>query len=161
MKKLKIFEDGSFIGYDSGRFDKYCVYLVKDLNKKAPKDIEYFESLKILSKKYGSKKIYQDFIRIYDKTSNMVENSVLNDLIDNIANSYDEDDSLEINKVFSTIYLGMIAEEKKENTKLGKKIKRLGIHYLLIDNKSVSISANFMKGMNYQEIESLCKERGF
>lgn len=35
--------------------------------------------------------------------------------------------------VFTIIYLGMVAEENKLGTKLGKRIKRLGIHQVLYD----------------------------
>ena len=55
----------------------------------------------------------------------------------------------------------MIAEENKAFTRLGKRIKRLGIYKLLIENKSVQQSANFMRGMGWREISDLCNERGF
>ena len=55
----------------------------------------------------------------------------------------------------------MIAEENKKNTKLGKRIKRLGIYELLYGEKNVEYATNFMKGMNWRDIEQLCKEKGF
>ena len=57
--------------------------------------------------------------------------------------------------------MAMIAEENKANTKLGKKIKRLGVHQILIENITPNISANYSKGMKWREIEKECKERGF
>ena len=63
--------------------------------------------------------------------------------------------------IFSILYLAMISEENKKNTKLGKRIKRLGIYSLLKENKSVEESATFMKKMKWREIDKMCIERGF
>ena len=57
--------------------------------------------------------------------------------------------------------MAMIAEERKCFTRLGKRIKRLGIYKLLIEGKSVGESANFMRGLKWYEIDAMCKERGF
>ncbi len=54
-----------------------------------------------------------------------------------------------------------IAEERKAGTRLGKRIKRLGIHMLLIENTPVQEAANFMRGMRWRDIARLCEERGF
>ena len=63
--------------------------------------------------------------------------------------------------LFSTLYMTMISEEQKQYTKLGKRIKRLGVYALLKENKTALEAAEFMKGMNWREIDKLCKERGF
>jgi hypothetical protein len=57
--------------------------------------------------------------------------------------------------------MAMIAEEQKQYTKLGKRIKRLGIHMLLIEQLSVHEAANIMRGMGWRDIAVLCDERGF
>ena len=77
-----------------------------------------------------------------------------------IAGSYGED-ALLVDVIFSILYMAMIAEEQKANTRLGKRIKRLGIYKLLIENRSVYEAANFMRGMGWREIAKLCEERGF
>lgn len=55
----------------------------------------------------------------------------------------------------------MIAEEQKQFTRLGKRIKRLGIHMLLLESKSVHEAANFIRGMGWRDIATHCDERGF
>jgi len=55
----------------------------------------------------------------------------------------------------------MISEENKANTRLGKRIKRLGVHKLLIENQPVYEAANFMRGMDWRTIDRLCAERNF
>jgi hypothetical protein len=57
--------------------------------------------------------------------------------------------------------MGMIAEERKAGTRLGKRIKRLGVHKFLIEKKTVTEAANFMRGMGWRQIDAMCKERGF
>jgi hypothetical protein len=78
-----------------------------------------------------------------------------------IAKTYDADDVLRVDILLSILYMAMIAEERKANTRLGRRIKRLGIHYLLFEGASISQAANFMRGMKWQQIAALCEARGF
>lgn len=159
-QRIKEFENGAYLEYDSGSFDSWCVYLVNANGvRKAPRDVEYFASLKNYAQKYGTNKIYADYVRIYNLTGNRIDNRVLQEISD-ISNEYPED-AIDINIIYSILYMAMIAEEKKEKTRLGKRIKRIGIHKLLIENCSVYTSANFMRGMGWREIDALCRERGF
>ncbi len=159
-KMIKKFNDGSYLEYDRGSFDDWCVYLTKtDGTRKPPRDTDYFQQLKELSNTYGKNRVYEDYVKVYELTGKSVEDSVLNE-ISKISNNYGED-SLEVDIIFSILYMAMIAEENKAFTRLGKRIKRLGIYKLLIENNSVQQSANFMRGMGWREISDLCNERGF
>ena len=161
MDKIKRFEDGTFLEYDDGRFDKWCVYYTdSNGNKKAPKDTDYFEDLYNFSKKYGNDRIYSDYVKIYNKTGKKIEEETIS-YIEQIAKEYDLFDRMEIEKMFMILYMGMIAEENKERTKLGKRIKRLGVHALLVENRPIKESATFMTGKRWQLLDKLCKERGF
>lgn len=159
-KKIKTFSDGSFLEYDRGKFDEWCVYLT-DANgqRKPPRDTDYFADIKELSERYGVDKIYYDYVNVYEITGKEKSDGDL-EMITDIAKTYGADE-LRVDTVFSILYMAMIAEENKEHTKLGKRIKRLGIHTLLKDGRSVSDAANFMRGKSWQEIDQLCKERGF
>lgn len=157
---IKSFSDGSFLEYDRGSFDDWCVYLTnRDGCRKPPRDVDYFRQLKELAEIYGVEKIYHDYIYVYENTNKQVEKDVL-DEISRIAQSYSTD-ALSVNIILSILYMAMIAEERKKNTRLGKRIKRLGIYVLLIENRSVAEAANFMRGMGWREIDALCRERGF
>ena len=160
-KIIKEFKDGSYLKYDCGNFDNYCVYYVNNAKgiDVAPKDMEYFNKLRKLGKIYGMEVIYNDFVRVYEKTTKKIDPSVL-EYITSLSQNYGKD-SLSVDVVFTILYMGMIAEENKKNTKLGKRIKRLGIHYLLMESKAVSKAANFMRGMKAYQIHRLCLERGF
>ena len=157
---IKTFQDGAVLEYDRGKFDAWCVYLTKPSGvRKPPRDIDYFRQLKQVADKYGTDKVYSDYTRVYDLTGKTVSQESLR-RISIIAGSYDED-ALLVDVIFSILYMAMIAEEQKANTRLGKRIKRLGIYKLLIENRSVYEAANFMRGMGWREIAKLCEERGF
>lgn len=157
---IKQFQDGSFLEYDRGKFDPWCVYLTKpNGGRRPPRDMDYFNELKSFAAAYGTQKVYGDYVRVYDMTGAQVDNNVLNS-ISAIANSYGQD-VLQMDVMLSILYMAMIAEERKAKTKLGKRIKRLGIHVLLIEGRSVSDAANFMRGMGWRDIDRLCRERGF
>jgi len=155
MKIVKKFKDGSEIGFGKGRFDDFCVYL----DNKPPLDVHYFTRLYELKEIYGGSNIYNDFVYIYELVTKKLESAVLEN-ITHISQKY-KDDITRMDKIFTILYMAMIAEENKANTKLGKKIKRLGVHQILIENLTPNISANYSKGMKWREIEKECKERGF
>lgn len=161
MRKIKEFKDKSFLKYDNGRFDEWCVYYV-DENKmaKALSDSDYFEKISKLALKYGKTKIYNDYVNIFEFTGKNIEEKNLKK-ITQYSLTYNAEDSLEVDKLFTILYATMIAEENKKYTKLGKRIKRLGIYELLYGEKNVEYAANFMKGMSSQNIDKLCREKGF
>ncbi len=157
---IKEFSDGSYLEYDRGSFDDWCVYYTNSKGmRQPPRDVDYFKDLKDYAQKYGVERIYFDYVKVYELTGTEVDDEAL-DKISQIANEY-VSDALEIDVIFSVLYMAMIAEERKANTRLGKRIKRLGIHELLMGNKSIEQSANFMRGMGWRDIDRLCKERGF
>jgi len=160
MQTLREFPDDSYLSFDSGSFDEWCVYYIDKNGKEPPRDIDYFSKLVMYAKKYGNDVIYADFVGLYDKTGKNVDETAW-EYINDIILKFDESDRLEINKLFSIIYMAMISEENKENTRLGKRIKRLGIYKLLIEQKDVTTAANFMRGMSWRDINILCSLYGF
>lgn len=156
------YEDGSFIRFGRGKFDDWCIYCwCPRLNTYLfPRDSEYFSLLIKYSK--GSQEIknmiYSDFVWIYNNTGKNIIPSIFSD-IKEMSKKYEN--RLGIEKVFGILYLGMIAEENKLNARLGKRIKRLGMHQILIDGISSDIAANFSRGKNWLELDGECKKRGF
>ena len=160
MERIVTFKDGSSLIFDHGNFDEHCLFvLFPDNSRKPPKDVEYFATSKELSSLVGAKSFYEDFLTIYSKASNIpkVEDIAL---IRSISAKYFERE-LVAEKTFAILYCTMIAENNKAYTKLGKRIKRLGLYKLLFENLEVNEAANFMRGMNWKQIDGMCKERGF
>lgn len=157
---VKTISDGSIIEFDIGSFDEWCVYLIPNGEIKfAPKDVQYFTALRDFGKKYSRKKIYDDFVKIYDATSYAINKEVL-DKITEIASSYG-DDKIIMDIWFTVIYAGMVAEENKKNAILKKRVKRLGMYQVLIENQSPDFAANFSKGKKWRELDALMKKYGF
>lgn len=158
--KVKTFADGSFLEFDWGSFDRWCVYITaKGGRRWAPRDTDYFDFLKTMAAKYGAEKIYQDFVWIYDRTEKRVDPAVMNGIV-RLAETYG-DRKLGFEKVFSVLYLAMIAEENRANSRLGRRIKRLGLHVLLFEGYSTERAAGFMTKMRWTELDGLCRQRGF
>lgn len=160
---IKKFRDGSFLEYAQGKFDVWCVYHTdKNGLKKPPLDLEYFEELVVLANTFGSERVYLDFVNVYEFVRHY--KAILKEghlLIDNISGSYSDPNKVDI--LLTILYSAMVAEEKKEYTKLGAKIKRLGVHQILRDTPPLcpKIAANYSRGMKWREIDDECKKRGF
>lgn len=157
---IKNIRDKYLIEFDNGSFDSWCVYLTRPNKPRyAPKDIEYFTILQEYGKIYGAQKICNDFLKFYNLTNNTVNPDVLN-LIDSLSKSYNND-AEEFEIWFTIIYAGMVAEENKSNAKLKKRIKRLGLHQVLIEGIAPEIASNFSKGKEWRSLDILMKSKGF
>ena len=162
-KTIKTFSDGSFLEYDSGNFDGWCVYLNRPGRERiAPTDKDCFRALVDFSELYGADRLYADYVKVYEQTGAEVDSAVL-EQIDQLAAGYQKrkNDPKNGAIVFTILYLAMIAEERKKNTKLGRRIKRLGVHKLLVEGDTVEHAADFMRGMDWEGIDALCTGYSF
>ncbi|MBO4373751.1 MAG: hypothetical protein J5829_01460 [Lachnospiraceae bacterium] len=157
---IREFSDGSRLEHDRGGIDDWCVYEVNPQGvRKPPLDTDYFARLKAYAAKFGVDKTYNDFVDIYERTTREVQAPVLN-RIDEIAATY-TGDVLGATKLFTILYAAMVSEENYPNTRLGRKIKRLGVYGMLYENMEIRYAANYMRGKPWREINELCRERGF
>ena len=157
---IRFFIDGSCLEYDKGAFDDWCVYLTRpNVKRYAPKDFQYFKRLSEYGVKYGHNILYQDFVKIYNLTTKKLDNSVF-DYIDKLCEKYGSD-AINIAIDFSIIYMGMVAEENKAFTKLGKRVKRLGVHQVLVDKLNYNDAASFSRGKKWYDISEECNQKGF
>jgi hypothetical protein len=158
--KLNNLSNGGYIEFDSGCFDGWCVFVTVPGNKRfAPTDVQYFSRLKELGEKFGPHKIYDDFVVIYNRTTKSVDSKVF-ELISVLSRFY-ETDVTEMELWLNVIYAGMIAEENKENAILKKRIKRLGMHQVLIDGMAPEKAAVFSKGKKWKELDEIMRMKGF
>ena len=159
-RKINDLNNGGFIEFDSGCFDGWCVFVSKPGEKRfAPTDVHYFTRIKEISEKFGPQKVYDDFVVIYNRTSKNIDPKVF-DLILTLSRFYG-DKTMEMELWFNVLYAGMIAEENKENAILKKRIKRLGIHQVLIDGIPPEKAAVFSKGKKWKELDEIMVTKGF
>jgi len=160
VRIIRSYPDGTVIYYDQGRFDRWGVHITKTGGVSyRPIDAEYFLQLSNLSKIHGVDKIYGDFVQLYDVTRKDIDDDALK-LIDQISNYYGIDE-FEVNKTFTILYAAMVSEENKKDTKLGKRIKRLGVFQMLIENYTIEEATQFSMGKKAEYLAQLCRERGF
>lgn len=162
MRVAKTFLDGTSLGWDRGGIDDWCVYMIAaDGTCFAPKDIDYFTELLSFADKYGHKRVYDDFVKIYDVivSKNPKESHI--EIVDEIVKTYPEEDQLALNKLFTILWMAMVSEWNYKNTKLQHRIKRLGIYKMLMEDWSPHHSATFMISMGWREINEMCKIDGF
>lgn len=160
MALIKVFSDGSILEYGRGRFDDWCVYLTRPNGiRYAPRDVQYFSRFKALAQTFGAQKIYNDFVQIYNRTTSELDDNILI-FISELSQKYGHD-CLEMDIWLTTTYAGMVAEERKANAILKKRIKRLGMHQLLLENMSPKEAANFSWGKKVSILSPECSRRGF
>jgi len=147
--------------FDDGNFDEWCVYIKDKKSKYAPLDVEYFNFFIELGKQYTSKKVYDDFVKIYNLVSNKIEKKVTDLIIDIAKKNYKENISKEVAINFTVVYAGMIAERNKRYAILKERIKRLGMYQILMLSYKAEEAANFSKGKKAKELDLICKEYGF
>ncbi len=157
---IHTFPNGSLLEYDDGAFDAWCIYLTPPNGKRhAPKDTEYFVRFAELARTHTPRKVYGDFVRVYEKAGKQIDPRVLK-FIEYRAQAY-QSDALEIQILLTIVYAGMVAEENKARTKLGKRVKRLGMYQTLIEKMPAERAASFSKRKRWQEIAAECEKRGF
>ncbi len=161
IRLIKDLKNNRKVVFDAGRFDDWCVYVIEDNgNANAPQDVTYFSELHLISQKYANQKVYYDFVKIYNKTDKLINSEVLN-LIDTIVATYDEEDKISVEQWYTVLYAGMIAEENKKNAILKKRIKRLGMYQVLIQDMPAHEAAKFSYGKKWRDLDQLMKPYGF
>lgn len=158
---IKNLKNNRKVIFDKGRFDNWCVYVVEANGFiKAPLDVTYFSELYAISQKYSNHKIYNDFVQVYNRTDKSVNQEVLM-LIDSITSTYNDEDKEKIEQWFTVLYAGMIAEENKANAILKKRVKRLGMYQVLIQNMQPAQAAKFSYGQKWRDLDQLMSTYGF
>lgn len=150
-------DNGFHLGFCKGNFDDYCVQVSKKgYNYRWFKDEEYFRWLKRLSERYGVEKVYNDFKYVYGKVRCGVTSEEANKIIREVDKNYNEPTQ----QWWGLFFMTMLAEEYKENSILGKRIKHLGVYNVLIDEYKIGYVVRYMRGKPWEYLEEECYKRG-
>lgn len=159
MTTIKVFDDGTSLVFGRGSFDNWCICKAKHEGaRRAPRDADYFRVLQAMAVRHGADTVYANFVEIYSRVTRNLQSEVLQ-LIEEQAVAFDAD-RLEYDVTLVTMYAAMVAEENRP-LPLGKRIKRLGIHQLLIEDFTPDAAANFSRGRKARELDGLCSQGGF
>ena len=144
------------IYFDKGNFDDYCVFINCPHHfRYAPTDKKYFQWILDLSNKYGVQQVWDDFNKIYNIVEYDINEKLAEKVINDIDIHYEEDTVM----WWIVFYMTMIAEQKKENAILKKRIKRLGVYNILFDNYNIEYVISYMRNKNWRELAQIMKER--
>jgi len=158
-RHITTFSDGTSIEFDRGRFDTWCVYhRIPGKGRRPPLDLEYFGELECLARDHGPDQVYGHFVEIYEATGKDVADEIL-EAIENASTQY-ESDAHRFHVTMATIYAAMVAEERR-GLPLGKKIKRLGIHQVLLEAMPAKEAANYSRGKRARDLLAICRSKGF
>ena len=158
---VKNLQNNRCVVFDTGKFDNWCVYVVENNGFRiSPLDKIYFKELCNISKKYPANKVYSDFISIYNNTTKDIDTKALI-LIDEIVETYKNEDKILVEQWFTVVYAGMIAEENKKNAILKKRVKRLGMYQVLVLAYPADEAAKFSYGKKWKELDAIMKKYGF
>lgn len=160
------FRDGQFLEYGEGRFDNWCVFLKRpDQERFAPRDCEYLSRIGGYGSIIGCEKVYSNLVEIYNIVTTVPNVKVLERVeskcIEKYAPLYGMMYALKVAVDYCIVYMGMVAEENKENCILGKRIKRLGFHQVLLEGMDALCASEFSKGKKHYVLDKICSEKGF
>jgi len=148
-RKICDFSDGSFLAYTTGNFDNYRVtfFSADGTYVFSPRDTYFFDELLGFG---ANQSVWNSIVKVAEQ-------------INRSTNFEDVDfpveiESLQAKKVISAIVAAMIAEERKANTKLGKRIKLLGIHQILIQGIEPKIAASWSRDKKWRIIDAECRK---
>ena len=152
--------------FATGNFDDWAV-VVKDKTglrnyPKVPTDAWYFSILKNWCGSRSAQEIYNDFVKVFDMTTNKAHLADTAPVVEEIKKmAWNYPDYLEACVILTILYMGMIAEENKAGKILGKRIKRLGVHQVLLDGVHPKVAADFSRGKPATALTLECHQRGF
>ena len=166
---VKSFPGGTSIGFTEGKFDRWCVQERVFVWTRRPTDAGCFARLLELAQRYGTDKVMADFVAVYDAMGvkpprgDLLPSDQVLDLITRLSAAYGSSpgDDVRADRLFTTLYLTMIAEENKARAILGKRIKRLGVHLVLMEGRTPEEAAAFPTGKKAAELSALCQSYDF
>ena len=151
--------------FGRGRFDDWCVFVFDSVRSKFffPLDYDYLYWIKCLGERFGNERVYFDFVLLYDCVRRGVSNRECYVVTSMVDEGYVGVDT----QVWWVIFfMTMYAECMKENTRLGKRIKRLGVYNVLVDGDDVEYVTQYMKNDEglpgwFEYLDRLMRDRGF
>jgi len=148
---LKTYDSGTRLVYENGRFDKWLVSFYRhERRDSSPSDIDLFELLQ----GFGDMQVTWALIR------NLGDQILKNPGIKFQQLDIETPHGAETEEwVFDALAAMMLAEERKEGSKLGCKVKLIGCYQVLIEGKAPWWAANWSKGKSARKIENTYKDK--
>lgn len=153
MNKQAVLKDGSIVYFAKGRFDNFFVKIERpDGSFYSPKDCESFSDLLNIPEEVATHE--QIWYYLLGVSSSITRYSRVYDYRFPVKFK-------DYEYLLAYFVAAMIAEENIATTRLGKRIKLLGLHQVLIEGMRIEDAADFSKGLPWRVIHEECVRRGF
>ena len=154
---------GQFLFFGKGNFDDWTPYVgavAQDgsLVCAYPSDKYYFELVAILANGHGADKVYDDIRHVFEHCGTAPDDRLIRSIF-NISLTYGVNHELAYNMLMH-MYFGMISEENKPGTFLGKTLKMNGAYSFLRAGRPFDAAADACRGRGWQDIQAECVSRG-
>lgn len=163
-KEIYRFDNGKYLTYFRFKFDDFCVALIDENSVDVPLDREYFATLKELARKFGKRRTWLLFLRVYAlvkkgmTTPNEAHWAIIKKWSREFVGKHDEYFEVTF-ETMCILYIAMISEENHLYNgyppPLGKDVKKIGVYQVLIEDFSPSAAANFTKGMRWRDMNEI------
>lgn len=151
MLVLTTFKDKTQLVFKEGRFDKYLVTLIDNNgNSFSPKDVDFLNFFQTYSDRQDLWELLLELSQFLDK------DTAFSDLVIPSIK-----DTIEEKKMFAAYAATLIAEENRAKTKLGKRIKLIAAHQVLIQGWQPQKAADWSRGLRWATISQECDRYGF
>lgn len=156
---ITAFDDSTYLCFTRGAFDSWRVTFLDSEGKQlySPKDTAFFDYFLSLTE-YGNteqeifniiKKMSKKIVKDMDTEFDHLKEEIYNYAVElNIP----ESEQLRFEKAMMSILAAMLSEEQKAFTRLGKKLKLLGLHQVLIGKMEPREAASWSRGKPWRDI---------
>lgn len=154
---------GQFLLFGKGSFDDWTPYVATVMTDGSvmcsyPSDKHYFEIAAGLANGHGPDKVYDDVRYLYARCGKEFDPALAAELA-KISLTYGRDHEWAYNMLMHA-YFGMLSEENKPGTALGRSLKMNGFYSFLRAGRPFDAAADECRGRSWQEIRDECLSRG-
>lgn len=153
------FQDSTFLAYTRGQFDNWRVTFMTKEGKamESPRDTYFFDYyLSLATPQVSTKKIFNALKHLsrHIRKDSPTEFEYLREEVVSVANQLliPSEHHLRFEKATMSLLAAMLSEEKKKFTKLGKKLKILGLYQVLVQGMAPEKAANWSRGKAWKDI---------
>lgn len=123
-------------------------------------DQECFPAMQQLCNAVGLKKFYEDYVAIYQLAYKTIREADLQ-FLKQLSETYPESLRLLAHKVFVVNYAMFVAEENKEGSVLGKRLRRHATELMLLHGMSAEEAIIYNRGRSARDIAQECADNGY
>ncbi|QWT17522.1 hypothetical protein KPC83_06720 [Collinsella sp. zg1085] len=166
---LQTIEVEKMTGTNTDFIGSFVEYAVVNFEFDAPEDVDYMQEIRDLAVKYGRERVWSSFLDLYEVIPQKRDVEISREMTQKVLQITAEyPGEPRLRYILDCLLCAMIAENNrlckygsKFDTKLGKKVKALGIYQAIFEPElGIREVANYSKGQSVEWISNECANRG-